>query len=112
MDGSTFYDSVAAHQDLEITGVLDGQILVKHSPTKAVYGVAPESVASQDWETLEAILCGRRNPTVLSHMTRIVGYYSQIENWNKSKLGELASRRAGHYAVAETVGAGVAAAAG
>ena len=27
-------------------------------------------------------------------MTRIVGYYSRISNWNKSKLGELADRRA------------------
>jgi len=26
-------------------------------------------------------------------MTRIVGYYSRISNWNKSKLGELADRR-------------------
>jgi len=26
-------------------------------------------------------------------MTRIVGYYSHINNWNKSKLGELADRR-------------------
>ncbi|NQT89876.1 MAG: anaerobic ribonucleoside-triphosphate reductase, partial [Candidatus Omnitrophica bacterium] len=28
-------------------------------------------------------------------MTRIVGYYSRIDNWNKSKLGELADRRHG-----------------
>ncbi len=27
-------------------------------------------------------------------MTRIVGYYSRINNWNKSKLGELGDRRA------------------
>jgi ribonucleoside-triphosphate reductase (formate) len=26
-------------------------------------------------------------------MTRIVGYYSRISNWNKSKLGELSDRR-------------------
>jgi ribonucleoside-triphosphate reductase len=34
-------------------------------------------------------------------MTRIVGYYSHINNWNKSKLGELADRRANpaNYAV-------------
>ncbi|MFC1807683.1 anaerobic ribonucleoside-triphosphate reductase [Candidatus Omnitrophota bacterium] len=28
-------------------------------------------------------------------MTRIVGYYSRVNNWNRSKLGELADRRAG-----------------
>lgn len=35
-------------------------------------------------------------------MTRIVGYYSRINNWNKSKLGELGDRRANptNYSVA------------
>jgi ribonucleoside-triphosphate reductase len=38
------------------------------------------------------------------HITRIVGYYSRIENWNKSKIGELADRHRGNYAVSnETV---------
>ncbi|NQT86306.1 anaerobic ribonucleoside-triphosphate reductase, partial [bacterium] len=34
-------------------------------------------------------------------MTRIVGYYSRISNWNKSKIGELRDRQAGTYALAE-----------
>jgi len=33
------------------------------------------------------------------HMTRIVGYYSRISNWNDSKLGELADRHKGIYDV-------------
>jgi len=33
-------------------------------------------------------------------ITRIVGYYSRINNWNKSKLGELKDRRRGLYTVA------------
>jgi len=32
-------------------------------------------------------------------ITRIVGYYSRINNWNKSKLGELRDRRKGYYGV-------------
>jgi ribonucleoside-triphosphate reductase (formate) len=32
-------------------------------------------------------------------VTRIVGYYSRISNWNKSKIGELADRHKGDYAV-------------
>jgi len=31
------------------------------------------------------------------HMTRIVGYYSRVNNWNKSKIGELADRQKGDY---------------
>jgi len=30
-------------------------------------------------------------------ITRIVGYYSRINNWNKSKLGELRDRHRGNY---------------
>lgn len=55
--------------------------------------------------TLEAL--GRVTPGELErfivdgrdvhHMTRIVGYYSRTENWNKSKLGELKARQAGNY---------------
>jgi len=32
-------------------------------------------------------------------VTRIVGYYSRINNWNPSKLGELADRRKGDYSL-------------
>ena len=32
-------------------------------------------------------------------LTRIVGYFSRVTNWNKSKLGELRDRRAGRYSV-------------
>jgi len=32
-------------------------------------------------------------------VTRIVGYYSKIENWNKSKRGELNDRHKGNYQV-------------
>ncbi|MFH1783485.1 MAG: anaerobic ribonucleoside-triphosphate reductase [bacterium] len=33
-------------------------------------------------------------------VTRIVGYYSRIPNWNKSKIGELKDRHKGDYAIA------------
>jgi len=33
-------------------------------------------------------------------MTRVVGYFSRITNWNKSKIGELKDRHAGRYQVA------------
>lgn len=30
-------------------------------------------------------------------VTRIVGYYSRVNNWNASKIGELRDRRSGNY---------------
>jgi ribonucleoside-triphosphate reductase len=32
-------------------------------------------------------------------LTRIVGYFSRVDNWNKSKLGELEDRHGGRYNV-------------
>jgi len=60
-------------------------------------------VAENDWDILEAILTGQRQPLVLEHMTRIVGYYSKVKNWNRSKLGELRDRQAGNYRISEPV---------
>jgi len=37
-------------------------------------------------------------------LTRIVGYFSRIKNWNKSKLGELNDRRKGNYHVVGAAG--------
>jgi hypothetical protein len=43
--------------------------------------------------------CGNKDRESLKPMSRIVGYYSYITNWNKSKLGELNARHAGDYSV-------------
>jgi ribonucleoside-triphosphate reductase len=39
-------------------------------------------------------------------VTRIVGYFSRVANWNKSKLGELKDRHRGNYSVASLSPAG------
>lgn len=41
--------------------------------------------------------CERCGSADVDGISRIVGYYSVIRNWNKSKKGELASRRRGNY---------------
>ena len=44
-------------------------------------------------------------PKCLSHnvygMSRVVGYYSIIENWNESKQAELKDRQKGSYKIGE-----------
>jgi len=59
-------------------------------------------VLELEWEKLRAIATGEERIDPLYHISRIVGYYSRIENWNRSKLGELADRRAGRYAIPES----------
>jgi len=45
-------------------------------------------------------MCG--SPSVYG-ITRIVGYFSRVNNWNKSKLGELADRQRGNYQMSASV---------
>lgn len=42
--------------------------------------------------------CGSEN---IYGMSRVVGYYSIIENWNGSKQAELVDRKKGNYKLAE-----------
>ena len=51
------------------------------------------------WEYLRKIATGEKDISPLYHVSRVVGYYSRIENWNKSKIAELADRRRGDYAI-------------
>ena len=49
-----------------------------------------------DWaDVRKAAVAGRD----VTHMTRIVGYYSHTHNWNPSKIGELKDRRKGQYKI-------------
>lgn len=66
------------------------------------------SIGSYDWEEVESVLTGARPARCLIHITRIVGYFSQINNWNRSKLAELADRRKGQYVIREAVIHGIA----
>ncbi len=105
MEHFDFLDRVEAHPDLEGVGTEDesseggAAFLVRHAPSGSKYRVELATIARHPWETLEAVLTGRREPRVLSHMTRVVGYFSRTENWNRSKLGELEARQGGEYSL-------------
>jgi ribonucleoside-triphosphate reductase len=43
--------------------------------------------------------CPQCSSTDVYGITRIVGYFSRINNWNKSKLGELRDRHRGNYSL-------------
>lgn len=107
MDIQEFYANVEAHPDMQGLGLEDaaeGQsdgpaALVLHRPSDAKYRILLSTVEKESWDTLEAIITGRREAQVLDHMSRVVGYFSRIQNWNRSKLGELRDRQAGSYRV-------------
>ncbi|MGB3088195.1 MAG: anaerobic ribonucleoside-triphosphate reductase [Phycisphaerae bacterium] len=65
--------------------------------------ISPEFTVCQDchkWTPRLQEFCDYCGSTEVYGVTRIVGYFSRISNWNKSKLGELKDRRRGNYSVA------------
>jgi len=55
-----------------------------------------DEVAVAPLDSIIAVLNGRSDIVVKGY-TRIVGYYSGVSNWNKSKIGELRDRANGQY---------------
>jgi hypothetical protein len=66
-------------------------IAIRKADTR--FFISDDGIEAQDWS---AIKKGIPN---LTHMTRIAGYYSRVNNWNKSKLGELKDRHVGDYSL-------------
>ncbi len=59
--------------------------------------VTAKALPDLEWPAiLQAVIDGQD----VTHVTRIVGYYSATKNWNKSKIGELKDRRRGNYSLA------------
>jgi hypothetical protein len=113
MRGRDFFDMVAEHAELEWLGVHERpapvtgpeapppEILVRHVNRDVKYALSLQAVLEHSWEELEAVLTGRRRANIMTHLSRIVGYFSRIQNWNRSKLAELRDRHAGDYALPE-----------
>ena len=90
-----FFDRVEEHETLKGYYIGDTYVVVKHHNTYTELGL--DAIIKNSWELLEEVLLGKREPHVLYHMSRVVGYYSRTDNWNKSKIGELKDRHKGNY---------------
>ena len=107
MDGHDFYTRICNHGGFEWLGVRDGktpendEVLIQYKKTGAKFAVAVSAILDESWDTMLSVLSGKRSPRVMTHLTRIVGYYSQVHNWNRSKLAELRDRQKGNYGLQE-----------
>jgi len=103
-----FLAAIQTHERLSCAGFVESCghdpdfLVVTDRSTGARYKVLVATLLDQPWRALEAILTGKRNAIIMDHVTRIVGYYSKVRNWNKSKVGELHDRQAGNYRVSGT----------
>lgn len=111
MDARQFYQHVIDNEDLEWRGVVKGEtqendgVFIGCLSTGHRFFLTINAIKDHDWSLLSDVLFGKRQAHVMTHMTRIVGYFSQIQNWNASKVAELNDRRKGRYnfpEVAET----------
>ena len=106
MEMTQFFDRVEQHPDLQGIGIDSGcderspGVIVKFNKNDLITRIPAAAIEAAEWDILEEVLTGKREPQVLQHMTRVVGYFSRVENWNKSKVGELKDRQKGNYSIA------------
>lgn len=101
---NAFDAAIECHDFLEIDGDIEGNIPSEHylkiinHKLECAFSVSMDAIIRQDLNyivnTLETGIALR-----LYGVTRIVGYYSRVSNWNKSKIGELHDRHMGNYSV-------------
>ncbi|MDR4496668.1 MAG: anaerobic ribonucleoside-triphosphate reductase [Candidatus Scalindua sp.] len=114
---SIFVEAVELSSDLEILGTAfpsdmdghqGGEVFVIRDYTKdegiegAYVEVSINEVVEKvtDFDKAQEflrVISNDRSSIVLNGITRIVGYYSRVNNWNKSKVGELRDRSNGRY---------------
>ncbi len=107
-----FAEAVELSSDLEIIGTAfptnDEEVFVirDYSKTEGIEGayveVSIEEIVKKVTDADKAqeiisVVQNDRKPIVLHGITRIVGYYSRVNNWNKSKVGELRDRAQRNY---------------
>ncbi len=107
-----FVEAVELSSDLEIIGTAfpsNGEevfVIRDYSKTEGIEGayveVSIDEIVQKVTDTDKAqefikVIQNDRKPIVLNGITRIVGYYSRVNNWNKSKVGELRDRAQKNY---------------
>ena len=95
-----FNTNIEKDKDLIIADFNDKKdcFIIINSKLEESYECTFKAVCEQDWQNISRVLHGG-DSEILKKMTRIVGYFSQVKNWNKGKLGELADRHGGDYGI-------------
>ena len=92
-----FYYAVEADERLSGLGYNRVGFKIKSVPGPVVTQVPYTTIEDHEWADIAPVLYGDREPEVLRGMSRVVGYFSAVDNWNKSKKGELKDRQKGNY---------------
>lgn len=106
MDARNFYQTVVDHNRLSWLGAKTNSdnvdcVYVRCDVNGCNTEVPIAEISNHPWETWEALLLCKRSAIAMKHVTRIVGYYSELQNWNGSKIAELKDRHKGEYSLPE-----------
>lgn len=82
----------------DFTAEEDGFKIINHA-LECAYFVPLSKIIKSSRDEIKAIVIALVDGIFqrVEGVTRIVGYYSRVNNWNKSKIGELRDRRIGNY---------------
>lgn len=106
-----FQDAIDTKEGLEIVFYeenVDGDLFVVensnldkdavgHQTTVEISEIFAKVKDLKGAEAFANVITNDRKPIVCNGITRIVGYYSRTNNWNKSKIGELRDRQGENY---------------
>lgn len=98
-----FFHTVEQDPDMRGVEIITGDtpeadaLVIEHIPSGYKLRIVTQAILMLDYDTIKSMAAGKQKISPLYHVSRIVGYYSRIENWNQSKIGELADRRKGNY---------------
>lgn len=94
-----FYENVQKADDIIGVGV-DGECaFVEELHTGNVFRISAQAIQDNTWEDIADVIRGIKEANTLYHFSRVVGYFSRLDNWNKSKIGELKDRHRGDYEI-------------
>jgi hypothetical protein len=96
MDLQEFLVKVNETEGIEGLGVTEDAFIIKNI-NEVKFSIPVNTVKESSWNDLIDVIQERRDPSVLRHVSRVVGYFSSLNNWNKSKLAENQSRHRGSY---------------
>ncbi len=98
MTPDKFFTAITLDPTMTYLGVSDDCVIVRAG--RYVWSIDPKEIL-HDCDLTLAILREEVKPNPLWWMTRVVGYYSAVQNWNRSKVAELHDRGRGEYTVPE-----------
>ena len=91
----TKIEDLMKFRQYQVSRLTDGNIIVRNRELQTAIQLTPEALEKNNINTI--IVCLNRGLDV-EQITRITGYYSTVQNWNKGKQAELLDRfRVGKY---------------